>query len=763
MSSRSSFTSTLTTSIFLIVGLVIILLTARVAVSTPLAPPTLPPRFTLAPTLTPLPTATSTATPTPTSTPIPTSTPTPTPTPVQISAPFVGPAGQLAYVEGGRLVVVGQDGSATVVAEGNVAHDDRTVVWSPDGRRLLYVTETQDGADKEYHIWDGATGTTLHLNQEIPDFASGEVDIDRPIWSPDGTHLLPRVGESGSDVWVVDVEARRSWQAAEGAAIVSATWVSTSTILYQEQLEDGNASLHLANVVAPREPFTDTLDGVSTSGLYTLSPDRRYLAGIEPSGEPNHRLRIASLHPDYPALTPSAQPTVTTLIESDPLWSPDGRWIAYAARATAEEGSYTVLVDTTGITATRVIQGFVPRAWSPDGRLLAGSTCNTSNCGLVVADAFSGQIVPMDLGERGGFQDVAWSPGGGYLAYSLVGPDATPGELMLWDRAMGEHRLLVPGGEMGPFIQLQWSPDGCYLYFAQQKNMDSNSVDAIWGIGPDWTQRWQVVPSAPGGAERPPCPASSLLPGRRLIAYYGSPMGPGLGILGRNNITNTLALLYEQIAPYKELDPDVEYLPVFHMVTTVADAYAGGDGDYNHRVLHDDILPWVEAIRAVGGWAIVDVQPAHAELSAELDWIDPMLREIDVHLAVDPEFIMASDTEIPGTNLGRITGPQVNWLQARLEQIVRATGQRKLLVIHQFDGRMVEQKEQILDYPLVDLVWDADGFGSASPKIGDYLQYSGETGFEFGGFKIFYRYDYQVMTPEQVLALDPQPALVIYQ
>jgi hypothetical protein len=125
--------------------------------------------------------------------------------------------------------------------------------------------------------------------------------------------------------------------------------------------------------------------------------------------------------------------------------------------------------------------------------------------------------------------------------------------------------------------------------------------------------------------------------------------------------------------------------------------------------------------------------------------------------------MMASDDEIPGTNLGQITGPQVNWLQARMEQIARATGQRKLLVIHQFDDRMIEQKERILNYPLVDLVWDADGFGSASPKIGDYIQYSGETGFEYGGFKIFYRYDASVMTPEQVLALDPPPILVIYQ
>jgi WD40 repeat protein len=667
--------------------------------------------------------------------------------------------GQLAYVEGGRLTVVGQDGGATVVAEENVAHDDGAVVWSPDGHRLLYVTETREDTDKAYHIWDGAAGTTLDLNQGFLNFPSEEVDFGQPAWSPDGAHLLFSAEGSESDVWVMDVSALRSWRVAEGSEIVSVTWVNTSTILYQEQLEAGNDSLHLANIAALTEPFTDTLDGVSTSGLYTLSPDRRYLARLDHSGEPNQRLRITPLHPDYPELSPSAQPTVTALVERDPLWSPDGRWIVYVVRAiAAEEVMSTVLVDTTGISATRLITGFSPLAWSPDSRLLAGSP----GYGLVVANAFSDQVMTVDLGEQFDLGNVAWSSSGGYLAYSLVGLDALPGELMLWDRVMGERRLLMPDSETGQFTHLQWSPDGCYLYFAQRNDLASNSADAIWSVGPNWEHHWQVVPSTPGDAERPPCPAS-VLPGHRLIAYYGSPMGPGLGILGRSDITTTLTQLQEQIMPYQELDPDVEYVPVFHMVTTVADAFAGGDGDYNHRVPHDAILPWVEAARAVGGWSIVDVQPAHADLDTEIDLIEPLLLEPDVHLAVDPEFMMASDDEIPGTNLGQITGPQVNWLQARMEQIARATGQRKLLVIHQFDDRMIEQKERILNYPLVDLVWDADGFGSASPKIGDYIQYSGETGFEYGGFKIFYRYDASVMTPEQVLALDPPPILVIYQ
>lgn len=771
MPSRSSLTPTLTASIILVLGLVISVMTARVAVSTPLIVPTLPPVWTLAPTLTPTPTATPSPTPTVTPTLPPTATPTltPTPTPVQISVPFVGPTDQLAYVEGGRLTVVGQDGSATVVAEENVAHGRRAVLWSPDGRCLLYVTETWESTDKEYHIWDNVTGTTLHLNQEFPDFPSGEIDFGPPAWSPDGTHLSFSIRGIESYVWVINIDTLHSWRVAEGNGITSVTWVNTSTILYHEGSVAGDESLHLADIVTLVEPSTNTLDSVNTSGLHALSPDHRYLSIIDPSGEPNQKLQIVPLLPDYPALTPSAQPTVTTLVESFPLWSPDGRWLVYAARtmATTEEGLYTILVDTTGISVTQIITGFFPHAWSPDSRLLAGSTCYTDfGCGLVVADVFSPQVVPIDLDASP--LKITWSPQGVYLAYSLTGPNAISGELMLWDRTTGERRLLMPGSETGLFTNLQWSPDGCYLYFVQRRDLDGKSnwpidpVETIWSIGPDWEQRWQVVPSAPGDAERPPCPAS-FLPGRRLIAYYGSPMGPGLGILGRSDITTTLTQLQEQITPYQELDPDVEYVPVFHMVTTVADAYAGGDEDYNHRVPHETIVPWVEAARAVGGWSIVDIQPAHADLDTELDLIEPLLREPDVHLAVDPEFMMASEDEIPGTSLGQITGPQVNWLQARMEQIARATGQRKLLIIHQFDDRMIEQKERILNYPLVDLVWDADGFGSASSKIGDYIQYSGETGFEYGGFKIFYRYDASVMTPEQVLALDPLPILVIYQ
>jgi hypothetical protein len=425
-------------------------------------------------------------------------------------------------------------------------------------------------------------------------------------------------------------------------------------------------------------------------------------------------------------------------------------------------------VDTAGVTLTQVIAGLLPRAWSPDGHMLVGSTCPGDDCGLAVTQVLSDRVVTVAPGGQTHLWDAAWSPHGTHLAYSITGPDADPEGVVLWDRATGERRLLMAGDETGPFTDLRWSPDGCYLYFAQRGRRDEGTppapapVEVIWGVGSDWEYRWQVVPDVAGDEGPLPCPAS-FLPGRRVIAFYGTPLGPGLGILGRFDITTTLTQLQEQIAAYEELDPDVEHIPAFHMVTTIADAFPGGDEDYNHRVPHDVIRPWIEEIRAVGGWAIADIQPAHASLDVELDLIEPLLREPGVHLAIDPEFLMARADEIPGTDLGRITGPQINRVQTWMKQIARVMKQHKLLIIHQFDDRMVKQKDQVLDYPLVDLVWDADGFGSPSPKIGDYIQYSREAGFDYGGFKIFYRYDSPVMTPEQVLALDPPTTLVIYQ
>jgi len=257
-------------------------------------------------------------------------------------------------------------------------------------------------------------------------------------------------------------------------------------------------------------------------------------------------------------------------------------------------------------------------------------------------------------------------------------------------------------------------------------------------------------------------PAESHIRNRRIVAYYGAPSGPGLGILGRYDANGTLTRLQEQIEPYRALDPCVETIPAFHMVTTVADAYPGEDGDYNHRVSHETIQPWIDIAASAGGLSVLDIQIGRGALTTELNLIEPLLLQPTVHLAVDPEFIVG-EGEVPGTDLGRIDGATINAIQAWLNDVAERSGENKILVIHQFNDRMVVEKAQIQDYPLVDLVWDADGFGGQEAKIGDYNQYRDEGGFEYGGIKIFYRYDNPPMSPERVMGLQPPPAYVLYQ
>jgi len=258
-----------------------------------------------------------------------------------------------------------------------------------------------------------------------------------------------------------------------------------------------------------------------------------------------------------------------------------------------------------------------------------------------------------------------------------------------------------------------------------------------------------------------PAAPPSAIAGRRVVAYYGT-CGPGLGILGRYDIPTTLQLLEEQIQPYRELDPCVEIVPAFHIVTTVADASPGEDGDYSHRIPHESIQVWIDGITAAGGIAVLDVQPGRGDVMTELSLLEPLLRLPSVHLAIDPEFIVGED-QVPGTNLGHTSGEGINEAQAWLNVIAEQVGEPKILVIHQFDDRMMENKEAIQDYPLVNLVWDADGFGGPGAKKGDYNQYHNEAGFEYGGLKIFYNYDTPVMSPAEVMGIEPPPAYIIYQ
>jgi hypothetical protein len=271
----------------------------------------------------------------------------------------------------------------------------------------------------------------------------------------------------------------------------------------------------------------------------------------------------------------------------------------------------------------------------------------------------------------------------------------------------------------------------------------------------------EVIPTAV------PVEVVSALPspfaGRIWVGLYGAPSGPGLGILGRASAETTVSWAVNQANEYQNLLPDVRVIPFFHMVVTVADAHPGSDGDYNHRMEPETVQHWIDVAHANGMVSVVDIQTGYSPIETELAYVEQFLRQKDVHLAIDPEFMMNTNGGIPGTNIGHMPVQTLNIAQNWLNNLAQSVGEQKVLIIHQFDNRMFAGKEYITSYPFVDLVWNADGFGGPGAKMGDYNQYAAEPGFEFGGFKLFYEWDVPVMAPSQVLGMNPRPVFVVYQ
>ncbi len=219
----------------------------------------------------------------------------------------------------------------------------------------------------------------------------------------------------------------------------------------------------------------------------------------------------------------------------------------------------------------------------------------------------------------------------------------------------------------------------------------------------------------------------------------------------------------QQAIAYQVMLTDTQVVPFFHMVTTIADPHPGPDGDYVHRATTETIGLWVDVAQAHGLFSVLDIQPGYSTIAEEVAYLGPFLQQPGVHLALDPEFSMLDGVTVPGGGIGMMTGAMVNAAQAQLSEYAVLAGERKVLIIHQFDNMMFSGKEDLVDYLHVDLVWDSDGFGGPGAKIADYNQYATEPGFEYGGFKLFYEYDVPVMQPAAVLGLEPLPAFVVYQ
>ena len=291
----------------------------------------------------------------------------------EVQSPVWSPDGRrIAFVsrrDGKALYVMNADGSGLrrVARVKQLA----TPTWSPDGRRIVFQGRR-----------DGHSGAVYVVNAD----GSGQRTLARrgnaPAWSPDGRRIAFVIA---AKLYVVNADGsghRTLTRLRGGGDVASLAWSP-----------DGRKLLFLVEhsfMHAPRCDFC--------SRLYVLNADGSGLRDL------TQKLGMSR--------GPGAGPA------SDPVWSPNGRKIAFVRRNT-RLGVYVVNADGSGVrnlTPKPMGAAYAAAAWSPDGRKIAfaGERDGNSEIYVMGADGSGQRNLTLNQGYDG---DPGWSPDGRKITF----------------------------------------------------------------------------------------------------------------------------------------------------------------------------------------------------------------------------------------------------------------------------------------------------------------------------------------------------------
>ncbi len=282
------------------------------------------------------------------------------------------------------------------------------------------------------------------------------------------------------------------------------------------------------------------------------------------------------------------------------------------------------------------------------------------------------------------------------------------------------------------------------------------------GFGVSDTLAWKVATAAtgvelPGGGQ-------VLFPGRRMVALYGTPDFPALGILGEQDPAASVARVQGLAAEYQALTPDT-VVGAFEIIVTIASAGPGEDGNYSNELPVETFIPWVEAARDAGVYVVLDLQPGRTDFLTQAKLYEPLLLYPNVGLALDPEWRLGPN-QVHLVQIGSVDVSEVNAVGDYLAELTRTNYlPQKLLVLHQFMLRMIQGRENVTTtHEELAVLIHADGQGNQGGKNGTWQAlHVGEPPGVVWGWKNFIDEDVPMLTPAQTYQVQPIPSFVSYQ
>jgi dipeptidyl aminopeptidase/acylaminoacyl peptidase len=291
---------------------------------------------------------------------------------------------------------------------------------SPDGRWVAYTVRSldakKDAADTDVYMVPFAGGTAIQLTAS----PKGE---NRPRFSPDGRWLAFLSGRDGkkAQVWLLDRRGGEAVKLTDYKADVSDLAWSP----------DGKRLALVVGDVDPDEEDEEKAEGDAGGPPKTPKPIVIRRLQFKRDGEGYLRELRQHIHVFDVESKKSVQVTSGPYDDSEPVWSPDGRFLAFTSNRTQE----------------------------PD---------SNDNSDIFVVEAKAGQKPRAVTTSPGTDRDPAFSPDGKWIAY-LAGGDPKD----IWYAT--NHVAVVPatGGAPRPLTlpldrnvdRPRFSPDGRSIYF----------------------------------------------------------------------------------------------------------------------------------------------------------------------------------------------------------------------------------------------------------------------------------------------------------
>jgi Tol biopolymer transport system component/C-terminal processing protease CtpA/Prc len=313
-------------------------------------------------------------------------------------------------------------------------------MWTPDGHELYFMSD-RGGSE---NIWVAGVGTRPAAPRQLTDFKSGRV-----LWPSIAANGKTIVFESDFGIWQMDVASHRATP----------------------------VSIHLEGAPASPSPSAVTLN---TATDYAVAPDGKKVAftahgeifanGTEEGG-------------------PAIQVTRSGHLQSQMVWSPDSRTLVYVSDRNGTDHLYEYdFAASNERQLTKEATADDHPIFSPDGKWLAFQRGATELMVLSIADDTVRELA------KGYFESpTPLGAAGGQVAFS---PDSRDVGFMGRDSGGFRNAFIAPvGGGASRQVSflantngssLSWSPDGQFLIFQTTQRTE-----------PDRIARVDLIPQAP--------------------------------------------------------------------------------------------------------------------------------------------------------------------------------------------------------------------------------------------------------------------------